>query len=207
MRKVDYSGHRVSKEGLEANPKDLSSMADLSFPQSLRAMQSFLGSLNYYSRFIEDYALFAVVLYELREVDFAAMTASAVRIKIQQALALEIPDPRRDPNSTMPEEDLKQELDPPRDQRKEDPIWIETTEENSEKVEPRWIRAQHAFVELRNRIATTPILRHFDPERQPTRGEELLEMRKVNYLGHRVSKEGLEANPKDLASLTDLSFR
>ncbi|TKH92731.1 hypothetical protein FCN21_09400 [Campylobacter jejuni] len=64
MRKVDYLGHRVSKEGLEANPKDLSSLADLSFPQSLRAMQSFLGSLNYYSRFIEDYALFAAVLYE-----------------------------------------------------------------------------------------------------------------------------------------------
>ncbi|POM77313.1 Reverse transcriptase [Phytophthora palmivora] len=33
-------------------------------------MQSFLGSLNYYSRFIEDFAIYASVLYELREVDF-----------------------------------------------------------------------------------------------------------------------------------------
>ncbi|KAL4176613.1 hypothetical protein KRP22_001554 [Phytophthora ramorum] len=33
-------------------------------------MQSFLGSLNYYSRFIEDFAVYAAVLYELREADF-----------------------------------------------------------------------------------------------------------------------------------------
>ena len=33
-------------------------------------MKSFLGSLNYYSRFIEDLAIYASVLYELREVDF-----------------------------------------------------------------------------------------------------------------------------------------
>ena len=33
-------------------------------------MQSFLGSLNYYSRFIEDFAIYASVLYELREADF-----------------------------------------------------------------------------------------------------------------------------------------
>ena len=30
----------------------------------------FLGSLNYYSRFIEDFAIYASVLYELREADF-----------------------------------------------------------------------------------------------------------------------------------------
>ncbi|OWZ15960.1 reverse transcriptase [Phytophthora megakarya] len=33
-------------------------------------MQSFLGSLNYYSRFIEDFAVYAAILYELRESDF-----------------------------------------------------------------------------------------------------------------------------------------
>ena len=33
-------------------------------------MQSFMGSLNDYSRFIEDFALYASVLYELREADF-----------------------------------------------------------------------------------------------------------------------------------------
>ena len=33
-------------------------------------MQSFLGILNYYSRLIEDFAIYASVLYELRETDF-----------------------------------------------------------------------------------------------------------------------------------------
>ncbi|OWZ10188.1 reverse transcriptase [Phytophthora megakarya] len=35
--------------------------------------KSFLGSLNYYSRFIEDYAIYASVLYELREVEFTEL--------------------------------------------------------------------------------------------------------------------------------------
>ena len=32
--------------------------------------QSFLGSLNYYSRYLEDYAIYASILYELEEVDY-----------------------------------------------------------------------------------------------------------------------------------------
>ncbi|KAE9278908.1 hypothetical protein PR003_g28385 [Phytophthora rubi] len=71
--RVEYLGHKVSSHGLEANPKDLSALTDLPFPGSLRAMQSFLGSLNYYTKFIEDYAIYAAVLYVLREVDFAAI--------------------------------------------------------------------------------------------------------------------------------------
>ena len=69
-RKVDYLGHQVSLAGLEANPKDLGSLVNIPFPTTLRSMQSFLGSLNYYSRFIEDFAIYASVLYELREADF-----------------------------------------------------------------------------------------------------------------------------------------
>ena len=33
-------------------------------------MQSFLWSRNYYSRFIEDFVIYASVLYEFREADF-----------------------------------------------------------------------------------------------------------------------------------------
>ncbi|OWY92145.1 reverse transcriptase [Phytophthora megakarya] len=66
MPRVEYLGHKVSHNGLEANPKDLSALTDLAFPGSLRAMQSFLGSLNYYSRFIEDYAIYASVLRRLK---------------------------------------------------------------------------------------------------------------------------------------------
>ncbi|CAI5746327.1 unnamed protein product [Peronospora destructor] len=84
-------------------------------------MQSFLESLNYYSRFIEDYAVYASILYELREVDFHAWRCKS-----------EIND-----SATAKEED-----------------------------EEKWSRVQVAFVMLKNKIATAPILRHFDPAKE-----------------------------------------
>ncbi|POM77457.1 Reverse transcriptase [Phytophthora palmivora] len=118
MSKVEYLG-RVSKDGLEANPKDLGGLTDLAFPGSPRSMQSFLGSLNYYSRFIEDYAIYAAVLSI-----FAAMSKDEVRIQIK-----------------------RRRLD-------------------GDKVDPRWIRAHRAFEALKSKIASTPILRHFDASRE-----------------------------------------
>ena len=64
---MDYLGHQVSLERLEAHPKDLGSLVNILFPKTLRSMQSLLESLNYYSRFIEDFAIYASVLYELRK--------------------------------------------------------------------------------------------------------------------------------------------
>ncbi|POM58904.1 LOW QUALITY PROTEIN: Reverse transcriptase [Phytophthora palmivora] len=70
-QKVDYLGHRVSAE---IHPNDLSALQELPFPTNLRSMQSFLGSLNYYSRFIEDFAIYASVLCEHHEADFYEIT-------------------------------------------------------------------------------------------------------------------------------------
>ena len=81
-------------------------------------MQSFLGSLNYYSRFIEDYAIFASILYELREVDFHAW-----RCKLKDS----------DHPATKGED------------------------------EEKWSRVQVAFAMLKHKMATAPILRHFEP--------------------------------------------
>ncbi|KAE8976640.1 hypothetical protein PR001_g25161 [Phytophthora rubi] len=126
---VEYLGHKVSSHGLEANPKDLSALTDLPFPGSLRAMQSFLGSLNYYSKFIEDYAIYAAVLYELREVGFAAMSKPETRSRIQN-LAAAVGDDVEEAGKSA-EADL------------------------------RWIRAQKSFSKLKEKVASTPILRHF----------------------------------------------
>ena len=59
----------MSIDGLEAQPKSLKSLVNIPFPSTLRAMQSFLGSLNYYRHFIEDFAVYTAVSYELRESD------------------------------------------------------------------------------------------------------------------------------------------
>ncbi|OWZ09258.1 reverse transcriptase [Phytophthora megakarya] len=55
-RKVTYLNHQVSIDGLEAKPKGLEAFSNLPFPTKLKSMQSLLGSLNYYSRFTEDFA-------------------------------------------------------------------------------------------------------------------------------------------------------
>ena len=78
-RKVDYLGHRVSSGGLEAHSKYLLSVVDFSLPMSKRAMQSFLGRQKYYSRFIENYAVYASVLYELREIEFHARRIQLIK--------------------------------------------------------------------------------------------------------------------------------
>ena len=82
-------------------------------------MQSFLGSLNYYRRFIEDFAVYAAVLYELRESDFFEIGRS------QLAAGDE---------------------------------WLN---------EDRWTEAKVAFTMLKAKIATAPMLKHFDPDRPP----------------------------------------
>ncbi|KAG4047237.1 hypothetical protein PC123_g17405 [Phytophthora cactorum] len=48
----------------------LVAIIELSFPTSKRGMQSFFGALNYYSRFIQDFAVYGAALYQLKEEDF-----------------------------------------------------------------------------------------------------------------------------------------
>ncbi|OWZ02954.1 reverse transcriptase [Phytophthora megakarya] len=151
MSKVEYLGHKVSYDELEANLKDLSALTVLVFPGSLRAMQSFLGSLNYYSRFIEDYAIYASVMYELREIDFAAMTKGATQARIQQVLEAEDAD-------QVSQEDRGVDHRRTLDLEAPDPI----------EIDPRWIHAHRSFNVLKTRIVSTPILRHFDPDRKAT---------------------------------------
>ena len=53
---VDFLGHTISEMGLAAKPRHIKAFKDLPFPTSLKTMQSFLGCLNFYSRFIDLFA-------------------------------------------------------------------------------------------------------------------------------------------------------
>ncbi|OWZ07053.1 hypothetical protein PHMEG_00020606 [Phytophthora megakarya] len=68
--KVDFLSHEVSPEGIRADPKKLTVITKLPFPKSKKGMQQVLGSLNYYSRFIQDFAVYGAALYQLKEDDF-----------------------------------------------------------------------------------------------------------------------------------------
>ncbi|OWZ07728.1 hypothetical protein PHMEG_00019843 [Phytophthora megakarya] len=70
--KVDFLSHEVSPEGIRADPKKMTAITKVSYPKSKKGMQQFLGSLNYYSRFIQDFAVYgaASALYQSKVDDF-----------------------------------------------------------------------------------------------------------------------------------------
>eukprot|EP00644_Phytophthora_capsici_P015492 jgi/Phyca11/84505/gw1.70.210.1 len=64
---IPYLSHEISAEGLGATPKIAKGVQDLPFPSTLKGVQSFMGSLNYYNKFIEDLPVIAATLYELTD--------------------------------------------------------------------------------------------------------------------------------------------
>ncbi|KAE8989208.1 hypothetical protein PR001_g21831 [Phytophthora rubi] len=64
---IPYLSHEISAEGLRATPKIAKGVQDLPFPKTLKGVQSFLGSLNYYHKFIDDFPVVAAILYELTD--------------------------------------------------------------------------------------------------------------------------------------------
>ncbi|POM60927.1 reverse transcriptase, partial [Phytophthora palmivora] len=66
-RTIPYLSHEIGAEGIRAIPKVVKGIQGLPFPSILKGVQSFLGSLNYYHKFIEDFPVVAAVLYELSD--------------------------------------------------------------------------------------------------------------------------------------------
>lgn len=61
---IEYLSHTISADGLAVVAKKLTALLEFTFPTSLRGVQSFLGTLNFYGRFIEHFATIAALLYE-----------------------------------------------------------------------------------------------------------------------------------------------
>ncbi|POM65125.1 Reverse transcriptase, partial [Phytophthora palmivora] len=60
---IPYLSHEISAEGLRATPKIFKGVEDLPFPSTLKGVQTFMGSLNYYNKFIEDLPVIAATLH------------------------------------------------------------------------------------------------------------------------------------------------
>lgn len=84
-RRVDYLGHEIGEEGLRATPKNIDELQQLPFPSTLKGIQSFLGSLNYYNKFVEDFAIYAAALYEVTEDDIRQASQDPPRLKQAQS--------------------------------------------------------------------------------------------------------------------------
>ncbi|KAG3045299.1 hypothetical protein PC121_g21361 [Phytophthora cactorum] len=77
--KVDFLSHEVSRVGIRAEPKKMQAIVVLAFPTSKKGMRSFLGALNYYGRFIQDFAVYGAALYQLKDGDFDGGDLSAAK--------------------------------------------------------------------------------------------------------------------------------
>ena len=54
--KVNYLGHIVSKEGIETDPRKNEAIEKWPVPKTVTEVRSFLGFINYYHKFIPQYA-------------------------------------------------------------------------------------------------------------------------------------------------------
>ncbi|OWY96372.1 reverse transcriptase [Phytophthora megakarya] len=106
---IPYLSHEISDEVIRATPKIDMGVQDLSVPSTLKGVQSFLGSLNYFHKFIEDYPVVAASLYELsddqvrsgRDLSRAKQAFEILKHKIVSTPVLRHPD-RTKPFVIMP---------------------------------------------------------------------------------------------------------
>ena len=57
--KIAYMGHIVSKDGIETDPKKITTIKEWSVPKTVTEVQSSLGFTNYYHEFIPKYVQIA----------------------------------------------------------------------------------------------------------------------------------------------------
>ena len=65
VRKTKYLGFIISTDGIEVDPKKVSTVRNWKAPTIVRGIQSFLGFCNFYRRFIRNYGVIAKPLVQL----------------------------------------------------------------------------------------------------------------------------------------------
>ncbi|OWY99364.1 hypothetical protein PHMEG_00029637 [Phytophthora megakarya] len=94
---------------MRADPKTIIAITNLPFPKSKKGMQQFLGSLKYYSRIIQDFAVYGAALYQLKEDDFfegsdlaaAKESFTALQRKVAEAHILRHYDAKKEVHITL----------------------------------------------------------------------------------------------------------
>ncbi|OWZ15536.1 hypothetical protein PHMEG_00010798 [Phytophthora megakarya] len=92
--RVDFLSHTMSPAGIHADVKKMNSVANLPFRKPKKGVQSFLGGLNYYSRFVQDFAVYAAALYQAKDDDFGVdgnLNAAKQSFTILQQKVVEAP--------------------------------------------------------------------------------------------------------------------
>ena len=67
--KVEYLGHYLSKDGLEASPKTVDAIKSFPKPKSVKQLRSFLGMCNFFRKFVMNFSKIAFPLNALLKKD------------------------------------------------------------------------------------------------------------------------------------------
>ena len=65
--KVQFLGHVISKNGLEADPEKVKAVQNFPIPQNQTDVKSLLGFCSYYRRYIKNFAMIARPLHKASE--------------------------------------------------------------------------------------------------------------------------------------------
>lgn len=69
VEKVEYLGHELSEEGISPSKKKIQAVLDAPKPNNIGQLRSYLGLINYYSKFAQDISKVLVPLYKLTKRD------------------------------------------------------------------------------------------------------------------------------------------
>lgn len=65
LTEVDYLGYKVSGKGIQPNNRGVEAVTDFPVPRNVKQVQSFLGLVSYFRKFIESFSITAKPLYDL----------------------------------------------------------------------------------------------------------------------------------------------
>lgn len=96
---VSFLGHIVSKDGLRPDPAKFEVIKNWPTPKTVKEVQSFLGLVNYYRRFVKHFAAIAKPLYNLTKTDKTfewthecEQAFSSLKLKVMNPPVLAFPD-------------------------------------------------------------------------------------------------------------------
>ena len=65
LKEIRFLGHIITEDGVKADPAKLEPIKNWPFPENVQEVRQFLGTTNYFRKFVEKYAQIAAPLVEL----------------------------------------------------------------------------------------------------------------------------------------------